>query len=173
MPIGRHDLEIVRGDKTDTARVTLAAGAGSAAKLVPARTVTARDGAPDNGPSVTDGSGFGAAQITQLAIGVGGLGLVGVGVWMMLDAQSLRSDIEDLPIDEKGITSGMTEIEAHTARTDADNKSTVGIAIVGVGAAAGVSALVWGRVGAGSEGPTPPPVSVTPRADGFAIGGRF
>jgi hypothetical protein len=151
---GQHRVEGARGSEQATAEVTLAEGEqktailrfGQAAALAPEP-----GAAPDQAP--TTRAGLGTRR--TLALVVGGVGLVGVGLGTYFGLQSKsRLDEADESCDgnncsdPQGVTAGK---DAYTA----GNISTVGMVVGALGLAGGVVLWVTAPKSSQTEQPTP------------------
>lgn len=83
------------------------------------------------------------AILGPVLTGVGGLALLGVGTWLVVDAGNLRDEVKDAERDKLGAITGLTYAEAVEKESDADTRSTIGATLLAVGGAAAVGAVIW------------------------------
>ena len=106
--------------------------------------------------------------ITTAAVGAG---LLGVGAWLTVDAETQRDKVREGETIE-GVLQ-LTRGEANQIQDDADQSATVGAVLLSTGGAAMLGAVLWVTVLALSDDDTASAPRIVPTRHGLAIGGRF
>ena len=167
---GSHAVAVTRQGVLAERRLKLAAGTYPIAKAVPAD-VAAKP--TPIGPVMKHDDGIGAAGWTQIALGTAGAAMVGMGVWMVVDSASLRDEVRNAATNDQGQIVGLSQEVAFEKRSDADNKSTIGLVLLGVGGAAATTALAWWLVDTFSSPDDAQPTMLVPTHNGIRLEGRF
>ncbi len=128
-----------------------------------------RHSAPDEGLTTAPAA---EPKLRPVAWGLFATGAVGVGVGVTLlgTAAGLKAQFDNATT-EGGVVTGLTRADALALQKDMQTRQTVGVALLAVGAAAGIAGGVVWALGS----PESPKVAVTPTQGGafVSVGGRF
>ncbi len=166
LPAGVHTLTATLDGKSRTKDVTLPAGQVQLAELLPAPKPT-----PIVAPVIRKRSSGALRWVGPITTAAVGAGLLGVGAWLTVDAETQRDKVREGETIE-GVLQ-LTRGEANQIQDDADQSATVGAVLLSTGGAAMLGAVLWVTVLALSDDDTASAPRIVPTRHGLAIGGRF